>query len=223
MAKSTRSTRSTSSGQASSGQTRKYDSKKLLVRLNDRFPNFLLGLTVFVLVILVGSLFFQSKDLSSLNIPQSITNLFGGKAEVSDEATPKTYRVKAGDTLWSIAEEAYGSGYNAYDLARLNNMTDADALNEGTVLSLPALEPKDPTRGEIAGGSYTTKQETPQPTPQLEAMKPSQTYKIVAGDTLWAIALKNYGNPYKWVELQAVNPSITNPNLIYAGDTLKLL
>lgn len=198
---------------------RKYDSKQLLGRINDRFPNFLLGLTVFVLVILVGSLFFQSKDLSSLKIPHSITKLFGGKTDLPEESAPKTYMVKAGDTLWSIAEEAYGSGYNAYDLAKLNNIANADALNEGTVLKLPALEPKDPTRGEIAGGSYTTKEETP----QTQVTKPAQTYKVVAGDTLWSIALRRYGNPYKWAELQAANPTITNPNLIYAGDILNLL
>lgn len=198
---------------------RKYESKQLLVRINERFPNFLLGLTVFALAILVGSLFFQNKDLSSLKIPHSITKLFGGKTDLPDESAPKTYTVKAGDTLWSIAEEAYGSGHNAYDLAKLNSMANADELNEGTVLKLPALEPKDPTRGEIAGGSYTTNEETP----QTQMTKQAQTYEVVAGDTLWAIALKNYGNPYKWVEIQAANPSITNPNLIYAGDTLKLL
>ncbi len=201
----------------------KYDTSKLLKRLNDRFPNFLLGLTVFVLIILVGSLFFQSKDLTTLNIPQSITKLFGGKTDLPDESTPKTYAVKAGDTLWSIAEEAYGSGYNAYDLADLNDMEDADILNEGTVLKLPALEPKNPTRGEIAGGSYTTKEESPQAMLKVDSSTSSKTYKVAAGDTLWAIALKNYGNPYKWVELQVANPKITNPNLIYAGDTLNLL
>ena len=100
---------------------------------------------------------------------------------------------------------------------------DADALNEGSVVKLPALEPKDPTRGEIAGGSYTTVQESSQSMLNNDTARTSQTYKVVAGDTLWSIALRSYGNPYKWVELQAANPSITNPNLIYAGDTLNLL
>lgn len=203
-------------------EKRKYDSKKLLTRLNERFPNFLLGLTVVALVILIGSMFFQNKEISSLNFPQSINKLFGGKTDLPDQTVTRSYTVKKGDSLWSIAEEAYGSGYNAYDLAELNNISDANVLNEGVVLKLPALEPKDPTRGEIAGGGYTTKAETPQAL-QNEILKPGQTHKIIEGESLWSIALKLYGNPYKWVELQAANPKITNPNLIYAGDTLNLL
>lgn len=195
-----------------------YDPKKLLARINDRFPNFLLGLTVFVLVILVGSLFIQNKNIASLKIPQSITKLFRGNTDLLEQSAPKTYTVVSGDTLWSIAEEAYGSGYSAYDLAKLNNITDADSLNEGTVLKLPSLEPKEPTRGEIAGGGYTTSQETPQ------AVQPAaKSYTVVSGDSLWLIALKQYGNPYRWTEIQAANPKITNPNLIYAGDALNLL
>lgn len=194
-----------------------YDPKKLLSRINDRFPNFLLGLTVFVLVILVGSLFIQNKNIASLKITQSITKLFRGNTDLPEQSAPKTYTVVSGDTLWSIAEEAYGSGYSAYDLAKLNNITDADSLNEGTVLKLPSLEPKEPTRGEIAGGGYTTSQETPQ------AVQPAaKSYTVVSGDSLWLIALKQYGNPYRWTEIQAANPKITNPNLIYAGDTLNL-
>ena len=196
----------------------KYDLTQLLQRVNERFPNFLLGLTVFVLVILVGSLFFQNKEISDLNIPQSITKLFVKNAEVAEQPTPKTYTVKEGDTLWSIAEEAYGSGFNAYDLAKLNKITDANALNAGSVISLPALEPKAPTRGEISGGEYTTAKETPQ-----EVKTKSSTYKIVSGDSLWMISMKLYGNPYRWTELWKANPSIQNPNLIYAGSTLNTL
>lgn len=202
---------------ASKSQDR-YDLTQLLQRVNERFPNFLLGLTVFILAILVGSLFFQNKEISDLKIPQSITKLFVKKVEVSEQTTPKTYTVKEGDTLWSIAEEAYGSGYNAYDLAKLNKIADANTLNTGSVISLPALEPKDPTRGEIAGGGFTTAQETP----QVVTTKPS-AYKIMSGDSLWMISMRLYGNPYRWTELWKANPSIQNPNLIYAGNTLNTL
>ncbi|MFZ1619580.1 MAG: LysM peptidoglycan-binding domain-containing protein [Microgenomates group bacterium] len=195
----------------------KYNLTQLLNRVNDRFPNFLLGLTVFVLAILVGSLFFQNQELSTLKIPQSITKLFGGKTNEVEQTTPKSYTVKKGDTLWSIAEEAYGSGYNAFDLAKLNNIQNADELNEGVVISLPALESKNPTRGEIAGGGYTTVQETT----QVDKTK-SSSYKIVTGDSLWSISMKVYGNPYRWTELWRANPTIENPDLIYAGNTLNI-
>jgi len=199
----------------------KYSPKNLLTLINDRFPNFLLGLTVVVLAVLVASLFFQSKDKSSLNIRQSITKLFGGKTDVPDQSAPKTYTVVKGDTLWSISEEAYGSGYNAYDLATLNKIDNADMLNEGMVISLPAMEPKDPTRGEIASGAYTTsaEQDSMKPT---EA-PPDQIYVVKAGESLWAISLKQYGNPYRWTEIRKSNPSIANPDLIYEGQSLKLL
>ncbi len=196
----------------------KYYPSQLLNHINDRFPNFLLGLTVFVLVILVGSLFFQNKELSALKIPQSIANLFGGKTEVVDQTTSKAYTVKEGDTLWSIAEEAYGSGYNAYDLAKINKIQNPDSLNEGAVISLPALEPKDPTRGEIAGGGYTTSKESPQVTQSPQA----KIYTIVAGDSLWAISMKVYGNPYRWTEIWKANAEIKDPNLILAGGMLNL-
>jgi len=198
----------------------KYGPKKLLARINDRFPNFLLGLTVFVLVFLVGSLFLQSRDLSSLKIPNSITKLFGDKTDLPDQAAAKSYTVVRGDTLWSIAEEAYGSGYNAYDLAKLNKIADADVLNEGTVLSLPALEPKDPTRGEIASGAYTTSAEQSSVEPATTSS--DRTYLVKAGDTLWAISLKQYGNPYRWTELWKSNPSVINPDLIYEGNIISL-
>ncbi|QQR64385.1 LysM peptidoglycan-binding domain-containing protein [Candidatus Roizmanbacteria bacterium] len=34
--------------------------------------------------------------------------------------------------------------------------------------------------------------------------------------------MKVYGNPYRWTELWRANPTIENPDLIYAGNTLNI-
>ncbi len=48
-----------------------------------------------------------------------------------------------------------------------------------------------------------------------------ETYTIQSGDTLWAICRKFYGEPTIYQKLADYN-GIKNPNLIYAGDTLKI-
>lgn len=66
------------------------------------------------------------------------------------------------------------------------------------------------------------------PPVQPGGASPGADYNIQRGDTLWAIAsrLKAQGMAGShWDiirQIQALNPKITNPNLIYAGDTIKL-
>ena len=114
----------------------KYNLTQLLNRVNDRFPNFLLGLTVFVLAILVGSLFFQNQELSTLKIPQSITKLFGGKTNEVEQTTPKSYTVKKGDTLYSIS---WAAGKDFSEIAKLNQLDkeikEKEANKKETVIS----------------------------------------------------------------------------------------
>lgn len=47
------------------------------------------------------------------------------------------------------------------------------------------------------------------------------TYVVKAGDTLWAIAKKYLGNGQKYKEIAKLN-NITNPNLIYPNQVLRL-
>lgn len=74
-----------------------------------------------------------------------------------------TYTVKAGDSLWSIANK-YGTTVN--ELKRLNNLT-SDNLTIGQALRVPSSE-----TGTTTGGTIT----------------PSNTYTVKSGDSLWKIA-----------------------------------
>jgi len=48
----------------------------------------------------------------------------------------------------------------------------------------------------------------------------AKTHKIAAGDTLWALAQKYYGNAYLWPQLWESNTWITDAHWIYPGDVL---
>lgn len=52
----------------------------------------------------------------------------------------------------------------------------------------------------------------------------TQTYTVVKGDTLWAIAKRYYGNGSKYTVIYSANKSVIggNPNLIYPGQVLTI-
>ncbi len=122
--------------------------------------------------------------------------------------TPKSYEVKAGESLWSISEKIYGSGYNWVDLAKANKLNNPSLITAGLKLVIPDVQ-----KIVVQNNSE-----------QMQNSIPSisgGSYKIAQGDYLWNIAIRRYGDGYKWPEIARAN-NIPNPDLIYAGDTLKL-
>ena len=145
------------------------------------------------------------------------------KAPVKEEtkiSAPTTgdYTVKAGDNLWTISENQYKSGYNWVDIARANNLSNPGQITVNQKLKMPKVTAKAPTVQE-------TKKEVVQKEQKnttAEAGKiTGDTYKIVKGDTLWTIAVRAYGDGYKWTEIAKAN-SLTNPNVIHSNNQLKL-
>lgn len=61
-----------------------------------------------------------------------------------------------------------------------------------------------------------TRETTNSPEPSMD-----QSYTVVSGDTLWAIAKKYYGNGSNYTYIVSAN-SISNPNLIYPGQVLTI-
>jgi len=117
-----------------------------------------------------------------------------------------TYIVKKGETLWSIAEEAYGSGYNWVDIAKENKIANGNEIEIGQKLNIPDIESKTPTVNK---------------TKLSESKITGDTYTVVKGDSLWKIAVRAYGDGYKWVKIAKENHLI-NPDLIHQGNQLNL-
>lgn len=48
------------------------------------------------------------------------------------------------------------------------------------------------------------------------------THQVKKGDTLWSVCEFYFRDPWKWPQLWALNPQITNPHWIFTGDALRL-
>ncbi|MFH1187056.1 MAG: LysM peptidoglycan-binding domain-containing protein [Candidatus Levyibacteriota bacterium] len=51
--------------------------------------------------------------------------------------TGDKYTVQEGDNLWDISVRAYGDGYKWVEVAKANNIVNADLIYSGSVLNLP--------------------------------------------------------------------------------------
>lgn len=91
------------------------------------------------------------------------------------------------------------------------------------LLSLQCLAEEPQAQSPALGSSQTQKAAAPQPAdePQLQKNHPD-SYTVQKGDTLWSIASRFLTKPWMWPKIWHANTEIANPNLIYAGDTIKL-
>jgi lysozyme len=119
----------------------------------------------------------------------------GQPAPASTSSPSQTYTVVAGDSLSGIAARF---GTTTRNLMNLNNITNANLIRVGQVLILSET-------------SVGNSQPAPAPTP-------SQTYTVVAGDSLSGIAARFGTTTFNLMTLNG----ITNANLIRVGQVLKL-
>lgn len=133
----------------------------------------------------------------------------GGEAPKPVEALPATYKVKPGDHLWKIAKSFYGSGYNWVDVAKENNLPNANLLAVAQELAIPDVPVRQPQK------------ELPKTGTEEKEPIVDDTYTVVKGDNLWEIAVRAYGDGFKWTQIAETN-DLANPNLIHPGNVLEL-
>ena len=194
--------------------------KQLLktIKLNESMLSMMFGV---VTVLLIGVLIVR---MYSANKPAEITPE-ADKTEMMTEKVgdvvvekmedgtkvpaelPEKVTVEKGQHLWAIATKYYGSGYNYVDIASANNLSNASALEVGQELVLPKVAIK-----EIGVRTVVVESNN-----KIEG----DTYTVVKGDHLWSIAVRAYGDGYKWVEI-AKNNNVAHPDYIEVGQVLKL-
>lgn len=179
--------------------TKKQEGFLSQIKWGESYTSLFLGAVVVLVALVLVFSFFKSRN-AQINSTSDI-NL------TNETLLPQSYVVKEGDNLWSIAENIYGSGYNWVDLAKANKLENPSVLYVGTKLSVPNVKVKEQT---------IVKQSAEGKNPITQT-----SYKVVKGDYLWDIAVRAYGDGYKWVEIAKAN-KLVNPNLIHAGNVLKL-
>ena len=145
--------------------------------------------------------------------------------QVKTDKDNNIWIVQKGESLWTIAEKKYSSGYNWVDIAKANNLADPSNIHVGDRLILPSVAPKATTI--VVKPSVKV-------TPVLNVQKNTtivagngtnkitgNTYTVVKGDNLWNIAVRAYGDGYKWTAIAQAN-NLTNPHLIFSGNRLTI-
>lgn len=195
------------------------------IRSNESVISTLLGAAV---VITVGSLLFNYfKSKPAPQLPQNDVDISEIKTENLDQINGKPFltsgnihEVQTGETLWSIGEKYFKSGYNWVDIASANKLRNGNLIEKGQKLVIPDVpakkqtvvisEPKNEMSVEIKSADSIVVAES--------------EYEIKPNDSLWKIAVASYGDGYQWVKIYKQNKTKIgrDPNVLFSGTKLSL-
>lgn len=177
------------------------------LKLHESTISMVLGAIVIVVVGILVVNYFKSVETGT-TLPTGQETEQNGPTITRDGVT--IHIVQEGDNLWGIAERYYDSGYNWVDIAFENELANPGLIDMGQELVIPSVDPKEPT---VSIAQEILDQ-------QIQPIS-GATYTAVPGDSLWNIAVRAYGDGYRWVDIAQEN-ELVNPDLIHAGNVLVL-
>jgi nucleoid-associated protein YgaU len=150
----------------------------------------------------------------------SHSSLLAEAGTLSTPASPKTYKVEAGDSPFTISQKLFGDGKYASKIMAANPGVNARRLKVGQELTIPDITAKETAPGSSVAGTA----DHTDPVPVAGASASAKTYKVQAGDTLSGISSKLYGKSSMWKQLYAANKSKigADPTRLRAGMVLQV-
>lgn len=155
------------------------------------------------------------------------------KPKITADNEQNIWTVQKGESLWAIAEMKYNDGYKWVDIARSNKLSNPGSIHAGDKLKLPSIGLNEQTIATVTThdeeNNRTVQKNTTKPKPTAKpATRPNApngtmtkitgtTYDVVRGDNLWNIAVRAYGDGYRWVDIARAN-HLANPRIIHAGN-----
>lgn len=173
---------------------RKLDLKNLLksLKLNESTVSMILGILVVATAAILVFNYFRNQKKGEIT-PE------GGSGQNENFPQTSNHKVVKGESLWSISEKYYQTGFKWTEIAKANNLDKPYLIEVDQELKIPELKESAKNPEPITGATYT----------------------VVKGDSLWNISVRAYGDGYKWVEISREN-KLVNPSLIHSGNTLVL-
>lgn len=220
-------------------KSRKYQDQSLFEKLqldlqrNQSYLNLVLGALI---IIVLGVLLFNYFNRPQGNLGPSAQNQNQNSGDVSKNNLPGKYTVKAGDTLFSIAQNYYNDGYKYAKIVEANKLVNANIIETGQVLDIPKLDQE--SLAKSSPSPDTSIEPSPTPTDQNiqnnEENKAGEdnsliwgekittnTYTVQSGDWLSKIAGRAYGDVYSYTKIAQAN-NISDPDNIEVGTVLKI-
>jgi nucleoid-associated protein YgaU len=175
---------------------KKFDSTDSIVSL-------VLGLAVVLVVGMTIVNFVKSKTQPAASTEKTAAAQTGVPTSL-----PAKHTVISGESLWTIAQIYYKSGYNWVDIRDANTLVNPSLIEAGQTLTIPDVAPKTVATPAISAASVSEKPK-------------DASYTVVKGDDLWNIAVREYGNGYKWTDIATAN-KLENPGIIHPGNVLTM-
>lgn len=201
--------------------------KDLTKKIKQNYQSIILG----ILVILAGVAVFSRAS----NTGKQTKNQANEAKQSVIAETEGAYTVQKGDTLWSISEKVYKTGYAWSEIVKANQLISPNIIKTGQKLTLPRVDTQKymamqkPTAMTRAEPTTAKAYQKPKKKPAIAATQTGQitikgtNYKVIRGDHLWSIAVRAFSDGYAWTKIWQANKTlIKNPNLIYPGQVLKL-
>lgn len=173
------------------------------LKLNDSYKSLLLGFAVVMLAAVLVIGYIKNRNTQNLQTAQEVTSVPSEKkADVL-----ASYTIQSGDDLKTISTTHYETPDMFLLLAKENSIENPDTIEEGQNLMIPKVDKKQFMPSLVEGTNKQSIADT--------------AYTVQDGDLLWNIAVRAYGDGYKWKDIVSVN-NLQSPDAIFTGMILQL-